>query len=94
MALAAAPVPAERADLVIVNAHVWTVDDSRPEAAAVAVRGERIVLVGTSDEARRLAGPATRVVDSPDVGVDDDEVGPLGRVRRRGHGHQGTEKDG
>ncbi len=61
---AAAPVTPERADLVIVNAHVWTVDDARPEAEAVAVRGERIVLVGTSDEVRRLAGPATRVVDA------------------------------
>ena len=43
--IAANPVPAERADLVIVNAHVWTVDDALPEAEAVAVRGERIVLV-------------------------------------------------
>src|SRR6266581_319914 len=61
--IAAAPVPPDRADLVIVNAHVWTVDDTRPEAEAVAVRGERIVLVGTSDEVRRLAGPGTRVID-------------------------------
>lgn len=62
--IAAAPAPPERADLVIVNAHVWTVDDTRPEAEAVAVRGERIVLVGTSDEARRLARPGTRVIDA------------------------------
>ena len=63
LCLAGAPVP-ERADLVIVDAHVWTVDDARPEAQAVAVRGERIVLVGTSEEARRLVGPGTRVVDA------------------------------
>src|SRR6185295_2271844 len=62
----AAPVPVtiDRADLLIVNAHVWTVDDARPEAEAVAVRGERVVLVGTSDEARRLAGAGTRVIDA------------------------------
>ena len=30
--IAANPVPAERADLVIVNAHVWTADDAGPEA--------------------------------------------------------------
>ncbi len=30
----------ERADLII--GHVWTVDDARPEAAAVAVAGLRI----------------------------------------------------
>src|SRR5262245_41703607 len=52
------------ADLVIVNAHVWTVDDARPEARAVAVRGERIALVGSDEEVKRLAGPKTRVVDA------------------------------
>src|SRR3989442_13965138 len=62
--VAASPVPPERADLVIVNAHVWTVDDAGPEAEAVAVRGERIVLVGKSDDARRLAGPGTRGIDA------------------------------
>src|SRR6266853_948345 len=30
------------ADLIIQNAHVWTVDPSRPEAEAVAIVGERI----------------------------------------------------
>ena len=62
--IAANPVPAERADLVIVNAHVWTADDAGPEAEAVAVRGERIVLVGKSDDARRRAGPGTRIIDA------------------------------
>jgi len=64
LGVAAGPAPPERADLVIVNAHVWTVDDSRPEAGAVAVRGERIVFVGTSDEVRRLTGSGTRVIDA------------------------------
>jgi predicted amidohydrolase YtcJ len=64
LGVAAGPAPAERADLVIINAHVWTVDDTRPEAQAVAVRGERIALVGTSEEAQRLVGPGTRVVDA------------------------------
>ena len=50
LGLAPAGAPPAPADLVIVDAHVWTVDDARPEAEAVAVRGERIVLVGTSDE--------------------------------------------
>jgi predicted amidohydrolase YtcJ len=52
------------ADLVIVNAHVWTVDDARPEARAVAVKGERIARVGTDEEVKRLAGPRTRVIDA------------------------------
>jgi len=52
-----------RADLVLVNGAVVTVDASRPRAEAVAVRGDRIVAVGTNAEVRRLAGPTTRVVD-------------------------------
>src|SRR5437867_2538029 len=58
------PAVPERAELVVVNAHVWTVDGARPEAEAVAVRGERIVLVGSNEEARRLAGPGTRLIDA------------------------------
>jgi predicted amidohydrolase YtcJ len=59
LALLAAP-----ADLVIVNAHVFTADDARPEARAVAVAGERIVAVGSDAEIRPLAGPRTRVIDA------------------------------
>src|SRR2546425_9847210 len=62
--IAANPVPPERADLVIVNAHVWTVDDAGPEAEGVAVRGERIVLVGKNDDAGRRAGLGTRIIDA------------------------------
>jgi hypothetical protein len=53
-----------RADLIVVNAHVWTVDASRPEAEAVAVAGDRILAVGTRAEVERLRGPATRVIDA------------------------------
>lgn len=50
-------------DLVLHNAKAWTVDPSRPEAEAVAVRGGRIVKVGASSEVLPLRGPATRVID-------------------------------
>jgi predicted amidohydrolase YtcJ len=53
----------DAADLVILDAHVWTVDPARPEARALAVRGERIALVGSDEDARRLVGPKTRVVE-------------------------------
>ena len=49
--------------LAIVNAAVWTGDLSRPEAQAVAVSGDRIVAVGTSDEVRALAGTG-EVIDA------------------------------
>ncbi|HEX8720010.1 MAG TPA: amidohydrolase [Pyrinomonadaceae bacterium] len=52
------------ADLVVVNANVRTMDAARPRAEAVAVHGNRIVAVGTSEEIRRMAGAGTRVVDA------------------------------
>lgn len=61
---APAPRPStEPVTLAIVNAVAWTGDAARPEAQAVAVNGERIVAVGTSDEIRRMAGTA-EVIDA------------------------------
>ena len=51
------------ADLVFTGGHVHTVDPARPRAEAVAVRGERIVAVGSAPEVGDLIGPRTRVVD-------------------------------
>ena len=53
----------EPADLVLLNATVHTVDAKRPRAEAVAVRGNRIVAVGTSAELRSYVGPRSRVMD-------------------------------
>jgi hypothetical protein len=36
------------ADVVFVNGNIWTVDQSRPEAEAVAVLNGRILLVGST----------------------------------------------
>src|SRR5688500_10521795 len=55
---------AEPATLIIHNARVYTVHAAQPTAEAVAVRGDRIVLVGTSRAALDLRGPATRVLDA------------------------------
>ncbi|NOT09098.1 MAG: amidohydrolase [Gemmatimonadales bacterium] len=58
------PVPqAEPADLVLRNAKVYTGNDKQPRAQAVAIRGEKIVLVGSDSEARRITGPGTKVID-------------------------------
>ncbi len=51
------------ADLVLTGGHVHTVDPARPRAEAVAVRGERIVAVGSAADAHDWIGPRTRVVD-------------------------------
>jgi len=55
--------PAEQADLILTNAAVTTMSATRPKAEALAVAGDKIVFVGTSREALRRRGEATRVVD-------------------------------
>jgi len=52
------------ADLIIQNAHIWTVNPAQPEAEAVAVLGDHIVAVGSSLQVDAWRGPHTRVVDA------------------------------
>lgn len=47
--------------LAIVNARVWTGDDARPWAEALAVEGDHISAVGSNDEIRKLVGGVTLV---------------------------------
>jgi len=56
----AAAAPAE---LVVTNARIYTVDEGRPVAQAMAVRGGRVLFVGDARGALALRGPGTRVVD-------------------------------
>jgi len=58
----AASAPA--ADLIITNARVFTSDRERPECAAIAILGERIVATGGMTEIDAWRGPATRVIDA------------------------------
>src|SRR5215471_9705742 len=51
------------ADLVLKNANIYTVDDSKPHAQAVAVKGDKIVFVGSDAEVQSYIGPNTRVLD-------------------------------
>ena len=53
----------DAAELVLRNGRIVTVDSARPEVAALAVSGSRIVALGTDDEIARYIGPATRVID-------------------------------
>jgi predicted amidohydrolase YtcJ len=54
---------AEPADLVLKSVIVHTLDAARPRAEAVAVRGNRIVAVGSNADVEALVGPRTRVMD-------------------------------
>ncbi|HYY56409.1 MAG TPA: amidohydrolase [Pyrinomonadaceae bacterium] len=51
------------ADVVFVNGNVYTVGERRPRAEAIAVKGDRIIFVGSNREAKRYEGRGTRVVD-------------------------------
>jgi predicted amidohydrolase YtcJ len=53
-----------QADTIITNAKVYTVDAKQPWAEAVAIQGERIFLVGSTEDALRHRGRATRVIDA------------------------------
>src|SRR5204862_5998591 len=53
----------DTADLVLHGGRVWTVDPAVPEAQAVAVRGDRLLRVGSSASALALRGPRTQVID-------------------------------
>ena len=52
------------ADLILTNGRVWTAEVQHPWAEALAVRGGRLVLVGTVAEAVALRGPKTEVLDA------------------------------
>jgi predicted amidohydrolase YtcJ len=66
-ALAVVPVAGQAqqapADIVLTNGKIITVDNRFSIAQAVAVRGDRIIAVGTSQDIGRLAGPNTRRID-------------------------------
>ena len=52
------------ADIIVTHAKIWTVDADQPEAEALAVIGDRIVDVGSSQTIEKWKGPATRVIDA------------------------------
>jgi hypothetical protein len=55
--------PANPADVVFVNGNVYTVNAKQPRAEAIAVKGDRIVFVGSNANAKRFQGGETRVID-------------------------------
>jgi predicted amidohydrolase YtcJ len=55
----------EKADLVIINGKVLTIDKDNPVSEAVAVKGEKILAVGTSSQiSRMIAEGRTKVIDA------------------------------
>ena len=62
---AAQPKPEVRPapDTILVNGRIATVDDQFRFVQALAVSGRRIAATGTNADIRKMAGPATKVID-------------------------------
>ena len=59
----AAQAPTQSPDLILINGRVFTAVDTKTFAEAVAIRGTRILAVGTNQHILVLAGPNTRRID-------------------------------
>ena len=57
------------ADLIVINANVYTVDSRMAKAVAFAVKNSRFIAVGTNDEIKGLAGKDTRTIDAKQMTV-------------------------
>ncbi|MCL4549424.1 MAG: amidohydrolase [Bacteroidetes bacterium] len=53
----------EPADLVLTNGLIATMEDANPQAEAVAIKGEKILAVGSSSEIKKYIGDSTQVID-------------------------------
>ena len=53
----------EEADLIIKNGKVFTANDARPWAEAVACKDGKIIAVGTGGDINKFSGPATKILD-------------------------------
>ena len=62
-AVGCAAAPDEPADLVLRNGHIVTLSSTQPEADAVAIRGDRILAVGSNDAIERHVTAETEVID-------------------------------
>jgi predicted amidohydrolase YtcJ len=56
-------VPPPVADLIVYNARIYTADRAHPLVEAMAVTGDRIAALGTSDQVLRRRGEHTRLLD-------------------------------
>lgn len=56
-------VEAPVADSVWMNANIYTVDEDNPTATALAVKGDRILFVGSDAAVQKMVGPDTKVTD-------------------------------
>ena len=63
IALGSLPALAQTADKALINGKIITVDDRFTIGQAIAIRGQRVVKVGSNAEIERLTGPSTQIID-------------------------------
>jgi len=51
------------ADLIIDNARIYTMDNTRPMSESVAIRGDQILALGSTDDIKSLQGSQTKIID-------------------------------
>ncbi len=51
------------ADMVLINGEIATVDKKNPNVAALAIKADRIIQLGTNEEIQKLVGEETKVVN-------------------------------
>lgn len=61
--LSPAVINPEPADIVLNNGNLYTANDKQAHAEAVALKGDRIIFVGSNAAAQKYVGKSTRVID-------------------------------
>ena len=61
--LTSAAVAAEPDQTVFVNGNIYTMNERQPRAAAIAVKGDRIIFVGSNADAEKYQGADARTID-------------------------------
>src|SRR5215203_81817 len=94
------PMPNDTANLVLTGGRIYTGDAAKTWAEALAVRGNRIVSVGSDRHVRALVGSSTRVIElrgeTVTPGFQDAHVHPthggLARIRCELHDTRGKDE--
>ena len=55
--------PSVKAEAILINGKIWTVQKTQPEVRALAVWQGRILAAGNTDDIKKLSGPQTLVID-------------------------------
>jgi predicted amidohydrolase YtcJ len=77
----------QRADLVFTNGTIITMDSSIPQAEAIAIRGEKIIWLGKSDEAKSWIGKSTLVIDLKNTFVFPGLIDSHAHITSLGNAH-------